>query len=138
MKTQRYTKQTIAQLGRSTHEHPAFRVGDTIAVHQRIKEGDKERIQLFEGDVIAITNNGASSSFMIRKMSHGIAVERIFPFHSPLIKKIDLIKMGDVRRAKLYYVRHRLGKSAKLKEKIMTREQKEQQHMAHAGETAGQ
>jgi large subunit ribosomal protein L19 len=127
MKTHGYTKQTIAQFGIGKTKHPAFRAGDTIAVHQRIKEGDKERVQIFEGDVIKIRNCGASSTFTVRKMSDGVAVERIFPFASPLLKKIEVLKTGDVRRAKLYYVRERLGKSARIDEKIMTREQKEQQ-----------
>jgi large subunit ribosomal protein L19 len=127
MKTQAYTKETITQLGMTKTKYPEFRAGDTIAVHQRIKEGDKERIQIFEGDVIKIKKSGASSTFTVRKMSDGVAVERIFPFYSSLIKKIELIKTGDVRRAKLYYVRDRLGKSARIDEKIMTREQKDQQ-----------
>ncbi len=127
MKAQGYTKETITQLGMAKEKLPAFRVGDTIAVHQRIKEGDKERIQVFQGDVIAIHQGGISSTFTIRKIgAHGISVERILPFYSPLIKTIKVIKRGDVRRAKLYYVRDRVGKAARLKEKIMTREQKEQ------------
>jgi large subunit ribosomal protein L19 len=106
-----------------------------IAVYQRIKEGDKERIQVFKGDVIALHNHGASSTFTVRKIgAHGVAVERTYPFYSPVIKEIKLIKTGDVRRAKLYYVRDRVGKSARLKEKVVTREQKEK--MAASHETA--
>ncbi len=128
MKAQGYTKETIGQIGVVKTNFPSFREGDTIAVHQRIKEGDKERIQIFQGDVIAIHRKGASSSFTVRKIgAHGISVERIFPFYTPFIKTIKLIKRGDVRRAKLYYIRDRVGKSARLKEKILTREQKEQQ-----------
>lgn len=128
MKAQGYTKETIKQLAVKELPFPEFRVGDTIAVHQRIKEGDKERIQIFQGDVIAVHKEGASSSFTVRKIgAHGVAVERIFPFFSPLIKEIKVIKSGDVRRAKLYYVRDRVGKAARLREKVMTREQKEQQ-----------
>lgn len=128
MKAQGYTKETIGQLGVCSVDFPDFREGDTIAIHQRIKEGDKERIQVFQGDVIAMHKKGASSTFTVRKIgAHGVAVERIFPFYSPHIKKIEVVKKGDVRRAKLYYVRDRVGKSARLKEKIRTREQKEQQ-----------
>lgn len=128
MKAQKYTKETIADLGIRKAKLPAFNVGDTIAVHQRIKEGGKERIQIFQGDVIAVHQGGASSSFTIRKIgAHGVPVERIIPFNSPIIKNIDLLKSGDVRRAKLYYVRDRIGKAARIDEKVRTREQKEQQ-----------
>lgn len=126
MKAQGYTKETISQLGVSKVDFPSFREGDTIAVYQRIKEGDKERVQLFQGDVIALHRQGASSTFTVRKIgAHGVAVERTFPFYSPIIKEISLIKTGDVRRAKLYYVRDRLGKSARLKEKVVSHEQEE-------------
>lgn len=135
MKAQGYTKETIADLGIKKTNFPDFREGDTIAVYQRIKEGAKERIQIFQGDVIGLHQAGASSSFTVRKIgAHNIAVERIIPFSSPMIQEIKLIKTGDVRRAKLYYVRDRLGKSARFKEKVMTREQKEQQ--AHDREIA--
>ncbi len=127
MKARGYTKETITRLGMNTLEFPEFQVGDTVAVNQRIKEGDKERIQTFEGDVIAFRRKAASTTFTVRKIAHGVAVERIFPLYSPLIKSVEIIKKGDVRRAKLFYVRHRLGKSARLKEKIMTRDQKDQQ-----------
>ena len=133
MKAHGYTKETIAQIGVSKTDFPAFREGDTIAVHQRIKEGDKERIQVFQGDVIAMRKQGASSTFTVRKIgAHGIAVERKFPLYSPIIKSIKVVKIGDVRRAKLYYVRDRIGKKARLKEKIVTRGQKEQQVASHA------
>lgn len=126
MKAQGYTKETISQIGVSKVDFPSFREGDTIAVHQRIKEGDKERIQVFQGDVIAMHKQGASSTFTVRKIgAHGVSVERIFPLNSPIIKEIKKIKTGDVRRAKLYYVRDRVGKAARLKEKVITREQKE-------------
>ncbi len=127
MKARGYTKETITQMGVNTLPFPEFRVGDTVIVSQRIKEGDKERIQMFEGDVIAIRKKAASTTFTVRKIAHGVAVERIFPLYSPLVKNVDIVKKGDVRRAKLFYVRHRLGKSARLKEKIMTRDQKDQQ-----------
>ncbi len=118
MKAKGYTKETITSVGIRATAVPPFEVGDTIAVHLRIKEGDKERIQVFQGDVIAIKQNGASSSFTVRKIgAHSISVERIIPFHSPTIKDIKVIKRGDVRRAKLYYVRDRVGKKARIKEK---------------------
>lgn len=133
MKAQGYTKETITQIGVGKSSHPAFREGDTVAVHQRIKEGDKERIQIFQGDVIAIRQGGVASTFTVRKIgAHGIAVERIFPFHSPMIKTIKVVKRGDVRRAKLYYVRDRVGKAARVQEKVITREQKEQAAAAQA------
>ncbi|TET36261.1 50S ribosomal protein L19 [Candidatus Dependentiae bacterium] len=140
MKAQGYTKETIAQIGVSKVDFPSFREGDTIAVHQRIKEGDKERIQVFQGDVIAMHKQGASSTFTVRKLgAHGIAVERTFPFYSPIIKEIKRIKIGDVRRAKLYYVRDRIGKAARLKEKVMTREQKEKLAAIHeAAKSSGE
>lgn len=127
MKAQRYTKETIRELGVATRQLAAFAVGDTVSVSQRIKEGEKERIQLFEGDVIAIHHNGASSTFTVRKIgAQGVAVERILPYHSPLIEKITVVRRGLVRRAKLYYIRHRLGKSARLKEKVTSRGQSAQ------------
>ena len=132
MKARGYTKETVRDVGQSKLNFPEFVVGDTIAISQRIKEVDnkgesKERLQVFEGDVIAIKNRGISSTFTVRKIgAHGVSVERIMPYHSPLIKSIKLVKKGDVRRAKLYYMRGRLGKSARVREKIMTKEQWEQ------------
>lgn len=118
MKARGYTKETIANVGKKSTSLPAFNVGDTIAVHLRIKEGDKERVQLFQGDVITIKDRAASSTFTVRKIgAHSIPVERIIPFHSPIIKDITVVKRGDVRRAKLYYVRDRVGKAARIKEK---------------------
>ncbi len=120
MKAQGYTKETIMNTGATAGTFPQFNVGDTIAVYQRIKEGDKERVQLFQGDVLAIKHGreGVSGTFTVRKIgAHGIAVERIIPFHSPLLKEIKVIKRGDVRRAKLYYIRKRVGRAARLKEK---------------------
>lgn len=123
MKAQKLTKETIRSVGIYERSFAAVSIGDTVVVSQRIKEGDKERIQLFEGDVIAMKNNGASSTFTVRKIgAHGVAVERIFPFYSPLIKDIAVLKSGDVRRAKLYYVRDRLGKAARLKERLKKKE----------------
>src|SRR5213593_463056 len=95
---------------------PAFRPGDTVKVHVKIKEGDKYRIQIFEGVVVAMKRNRISSTFTVRKVSFGYGVERIFPMHSPIIEKLDIVKSGKVRRARLYYLRERRGKSARLKE----------------------
>ncbi len=126
MKARHYTKETIREIGQYERSFPNFQVGDTIEVAQRIKEGDKERIQLFEGDVIAISKNGVSSTFIIRRIgANGVAVERIFPFYSPLIESIRFIRNGDVRRSKLYYMRERIGKAARVREKVLTREQKD-------------
>lgn len=133
MKAKKITKETILDLGVAKRDFPAFEVGDTIAVHQRIKEGDKERIQIFEGDVIASRNNGIASTFVVRKIgANAVAVERIYPFYCPVIEKIALVKKGKVRRAQAYYVRDRVGKSARFKEHILTREQKEQKKAAAA------
>jgi large subunit ribosomal protein L19 len=95
---------------------PRFRPGDTVRVHVKIKEGDKFRIQVFEGVVIAHKNNGISSTFTVRKVSSGYGIERIFPVHSPIIEKLEIMKSGKVRRARLYYLRGRRGKAARLKE----------------------
>ncbi len=95
---------------------PRFRPGDTVRVHVKIKEGDKYRIQVFEGVVIAQKKNGISSTFTVRKVSFGYGIERIFPVHSPIIEKLEVVKSGKVRRARLYYLRGRRGKAARLKE----------------------
>jgi large subunit ribosomal protein L19 len=95
---------------------PTFVVGDDVRVHVKIKDGDKVRIQVFEGTVIAIKGGGASASFMVRKTSFGVGVERIFPVHSPSIEKVEVKVRHSVRRAKLYYLRDRSGKSARLKD----------------------
>ena len=94
-----------------------FRVGDTVRVSLQVKEGDKERLQAFEGIVIGRKGSGIRETFTVRKISYGIGVEKVFPIHSPLISKIELIKEGNVRRAKLYYLRGKKGKAAKVKEK---------------------
>ncbi|MDX1439062.1 MAG: 50S ribosomal protein L19 [Rubricoccaceae bacterium] len=96
---------------------PKFAPGDTVSVHVRVIEGNKERIQRFEGIVIAMQGSGASKTFTVRKVSNGIGVERIFPFNSPRISKIELVRVGHVRRAKLYYLRGRRGKAARIREK---------------------
>lgn len=95
---------------------PSFRSGDTVRVHVKIREGDKYRIQVFEGVVLALKRHGASSTFTVRKVSSGYGVERIFPLHSPVIAKLEVVKRGRVRRARLYYLRERRGKAARLKE----------------------
>ncbi len=96
---------------------PPFRVGHTIRVYSRIKEGDKERIQVFEGTVIRKRKGNTGATFTVRKVSYGIGVEKIFPLHSPTIDKIEVVSRGKVRRARLYYLRKLSGKAAKLKEK---------------------
>jgi len=93
-----------------------FRPGDTIRVHHRIREGDKERVQVFEGVVIKIKQAGPRTTFTVRKISYGVGVEKIFPLHSPVIEKVELRQKGKVRRSKLYYLRERIGKEAKIKE----------------------
>ena len=98
--------------------HPKFKAGDTITVHYKIKEGDKERIQQFSGVVIQRKNEAATASFTVRKISNGVGVERIFPVSSPFIDKIELNKIGIVRRARIYYIRTRTGKAARIREKI--------------------
>jgi large subunit ribosomal protein L19 len=97
-------------------DRDAFRVGDTVNIHVIIKEGDKERVQVFRGDVISKRGSGLGATFTVRKISFGIGVERIFPLHSKMIKKIEVEKHGKVRRAKLYYLRHIKGKASRLKE----------------------
>lgn len=96
---------------------PSFRVGDTIRVHAKVVEGDKERIQVFEGVVIGRQGSGAREVIRVRKLSYGVGVERLFPLHSPMIDKIELAKEGKVRRAKLYYLRELRGKASRIKEK---------------------
>ena len=101
----------------SKKEFPAFKAGDNITVHYKIIEGNKERIQSFKGDVIKRQGNGVSASFTVRKISDGVGVERLFPLYSPNIDSIELNKSGRVRRAKLFYLRKRSGKSARIREK---------------------
>ena len=94
---------------------PDFRPGDSVRVHAKVVEGDRERIQVFEGVVIRIRTRGAGSSFTVRRVSHGVGVERAFPYHSPLVEKVDVTRVGRVRRARLYYLRDRVGKAARIK-----------------------
>ncbi len=96
---------------------PAFRPGDTLEVHVRVVEGNRSRVQVFKGFVLRRQGSGARETFTVRKVSYGVGVERTFPLHSPTIAKIELVTRGDVRRAKLYYLRDRVGKAAKIKEK---------------------
>ena len=100
---------------------PAFAPGDTVVVQVKVKEGDRERLQAYEGVVIAIKNRGLNSAFTVRKISNGIGVERVFQTHSPVVASIEVKRRGDVRRAKLYYLRERSGKSARIKEKLAPR-----------------
>ena len=97
---------------------PDIKVGDTIRVHQRIKEGNRERIQVFEGIVIKKQNGGLNETFTVRRVAYGVGVEKTFLLHSPLVEKVELVRVGKVRRAKLYYLRDRIGKAAKTKENI--------------------
>lgn len=96
-----------------------FRVGDTIKVHFKIIEGKTERIQVYEGLVICFKNSGTNRTFTVRKNSYGVGVERVFPYHSPRIAKVELVRPGKVRRAKLYYIRDKIGKAAKVKTRII-------------------
>jgi len=96
---------------------PPFKAGDTVKVHSRIREGDKERVQVFEGVVIRKRKGTTGATFTVRKVSYGVGVEKIFPFHSPMIDKINVVSRGKVRRARLYYLRKLRGKAARLKEK---------------------
>lgn len=97
---------------------PQVEIGDTVRVHVKIVEGEKSRIQLFEGVVIAKKHGGVSETFTVRRVAHGCAVERVFPLHSPTVDKVDVIHHGKVRRAKLYYLRGKVGKAAKVKTRI--------------------
>ena len=99
-------------------EVPVVRIGDTVRVHNKIKEGARERIQMFEGTVIAKHGGGISETFTVRRISYGVGVEKTFPIHSPNVEKVDIIRVGKIRRAKLYYLRDRVGKASKVKEKI--------------------
>ncbi|MGN0667199.1 MAG: 50S ribosomal protein L19 [Huintestinicola sp.] len=99
-------------------EVPAFEVGDTVKVHVKIKEGEKYRIQIFEGTVIAKRHGDIQETFTVRRVAHGCGIERVFPVHSPVVDKVEVIRHGKVRRSKLYYLRDRVGKAAKVKEQI--------------------
>ena len=98
--------------------NPAIRVGDVVKVHVKIREGERERIQVFEGTIIARKGAGVSETFTVRRVSYGVGVERVFPVNSPNVAKVETIRRGKVRRSKLYYLRDRVGKAAKVKEQI--------------------
>ncbi len=100
---------------------PNLKVGDTVKVHQRIKEGNRERIQVFEGIIIKKQNGGVNSSFTVRKISYGVGVEKTFLVHSPLVEKVEVVRVGKAKRARLYYLRDRVGKAAKTKENLVAR-----------------
>ncbi len=99
---------------------PEIKIGDTLKVYLKIKEGEKERVQMFDGTVIAKKHGGINETFTIRRVSYGVGVERVIPVNSPNIDRIEVVRVGKVRRAKLYYLRDRVGKAAKVKEKIVT------------------
>ena len=106
--SQKYMKESV----------PEVNVGDTVRVHIRVKEGSRERIQVFEGTVIAKKHGGIEESFTVRRISYGVGVEKVFPLHAPTIEKVEIVRKGKVRRAKLYYLRDRVGKAAKIREKL--------------------
>ena len=110
----------IKELNKETlqNEVPSVQIGDTVRVHVKVKEGSRERIQVFEGTVIAKKHGGIEETITVRRISYGIGVEKVFPGHSPSIDTIEVVRNGDVRRAKLYYLRGRVGKGAKVKEKL--------------------
>ena len=111
----------LVDRGRLRDDIPAFKPGDNVKVHVRVVEGTRERVQVFQGDVIARKGDGIRETFTVRKTSFGVGVERTFPVHSPVLAKIEVTRIGDVRRAKLYYLRERSGKAAKIKEKRTAR-----------------
>ena len=110
----------IKELNKETlaNETPRVQIGDTVRVHVKVKEGSRERIQVFEGTVIAKKHGGITETITVRRISYGVGVEKVFPVHSPSIDKIEVVRNGAVRRAKLYYLRGRVGKGAKIKEKL--------------------
>ncbi|MCF7927854.1 MAG: 50S ribosomal protein L19 [Spirochaetales bacterium] len=118
------TVRSIEQEQMKNEDELDFRVGDVVKVHFRIIEGKTERIQVFEGLCIAMKNAGISRTFTVRKMSYGVGVERVFPIHSPRVQKVEVVRNGRVRRAKLYYIRERVGKAAKVSERIKRKESK--------------
>ena len=104
--------------GLMKEDAPKIAIGSTVRVHVKIREGERERIQVFEGTVIAKNNSGIAETFTVRRVSYGVGVERVFPVHSPNVAKVELVRNGRVRRSKLYYLRDRVGKAAKVKEQI--------------------
>ena len=108
----------IIEEGMLKEEKPVIEIGDVVKVHVKIREGERERIQVFEGTVIARRGSGVSETFTVRRVSYGVGVERVFPVNSPNVAKVECVRHGKVRRAKLYYLRDRVGKAAKVKEQI--------------------
>ncbi len=108
----------LIEQGSMKAEAPVVEVGDLVKVHVKIKEGEKFRIQIFEGTVIAKKHGGINETFTVRRVAHGCGIERVFPLHSPTVEKVEVIRNGKVRRAKLYYLRDRVGKAAKVKAKV--------------------
>ncbi len=104
--------------GMMKEDAPQVKIGQTVKVHVKIREGERERIQVFEGTVIARNNSGIAETFTVRRVSYGVGVERVFPVHSPNVAKVEVVRNGRVRRAKLYYLRDRVGKASKLKEQM--------------------
>ena len=128
MKAKKFTKETILSIGMVDRSFDKFGVGDAVRVSLKIKEGEKERTQVFEGDVIAMKKHGISSTFTVRKIgANSVSVEKIFPYYSPLIEGVAFLRKGKVCRAKLYYMRDRIGKAARVAEKVLTKQQKEQE-----------
>jgi len=114
----------MVEAGQLKENAENFNIGDTVKVHFKIVEGQTERIQIYEGLCIAKKNSGLRKTFTVRKISYGVGVERIFPLHSPRVEKVEVVRKGKVRRAKLYYIRDRVGKAAKVAELIQKKEQK--------------
>lgn len=110
--------QAIEKMQMQDKKFPDFAPGDLVVVQIKVKEGERERLQAFEGDVIAIRNRGLNSAFTVRKISHGEGVERVFQTYSPLVHSVQIVRRGDVRRAKLYYLRDLQGRKARIKEKV--------------------
>ena len=108
----------LIEQGSMKDEAPVVEIGDLVKVHVKIKEGEKFRIQIFEGTVIAKKHGGINETFTVRRVAHGVGIERVFPLHSPTVEKVELVRNGKVRRAKLYYLRDRVGKAAKVKSKV--------------------
>lgn len=104
--------------GQLKAEKPEIRIGDTVKVHVKIREGERERTQIFEGTIIAMRGSGVSETFTVRRVSYGVGIERVFPVNSPNVAKVELVRHGRVRRSKLYYLRDKVGKAAKVKEQL--------------------
>ncbi len=117
------------ELEQQKQNKPSIKVGDTVKVHVRIKEGNRQRIQVFEGTVIKIQNGGVNQTFTVRRISYGVGVERTFLVNSPLVEKVETVRQGIVRRAKLNYLRDRVGKATKVKEKIFVKGEKEEKEV---------